>query len=138
MTRVDLPTVGDWYQSVPGRTPIRCIGYSAPFDPETKSGGEYLGEMSPGTYFGPVERYDVTNVFVSVLVRGWWINVWKAADGRRPDTSFAFKVPDETIADWKRRGWQDFNTMMVDAVMDVLLQTLDENTRSRLLGEGPK
>ena len=102
-----LPAVGDYYQAKRAPTKIRCQGYTAPYDPETRSGGTYLGTMGPGTYFGPVEEYLLTDVFVAVLVRGWWINVWKAADGGFPETHFAFKIPEVVVNGWKRRGWYD-------------------------------
>ena len=94
---VGLPAVGDYYQAKRAPTQIRCKGYTAPYDPETRSGGTYLGTMCPGTYFGPVEEYLLTDVFVAVLVRGWWINVWKAADGGFPETDFAFKIPEVVV-----------------------------------------
>ena len=63
----------------------------------TASRRAFRGTMCPGTYFGPVEEYLLTDVFVAVLVRGWWINVWKAADGGFPETDFAFKIPEVVV-----------------------------------------
>ena len=71
LANLGLPAVGDYYQAKRAPTQIRCKGYTAPYDPETRSGGTYLGTMCPGTYFGPVEEYLLTDVFVAVLVRGW-------------------------------------------------------------------
>ena len=49
------------------------------------------------TSVGSGEEYLLTDVFVAVLVRGWWINVWKAADGGFPETDFAFKIPEVVV-----------------------------------------
>ena len=59
-------------------TAIRCIAYTQP--PVPPYTGDQDSEFEPGTVFGPVEAYLHTAVFVTVLVDGSWINVWKYAD----------------------------------------------------------
>ena len=118
-----LPREGDYYQSRRGNTGVRCRGWSAPFDDRTHEGGALLGSMCPGTFFGPVETWVESDKRVTVLVRGWWICVWRAGDyggplhthpeyypnGRRyrHDTNFAFRVPRGEVYRWKQRGWRD-------------------------------
>ena len=89
-------------QTKPLPTLIRCKAYTAP----PNSGGRYICTIEPSTYLGPVERVLVSNVFVTILVRGYWINVWKARVGGFGN-SFAYLVDEDLLFSWHLRGWQD-------------------------------
>ena len=41
--------------------------------------------------------------FLTVLVNGWWINVYQRED----QVSFAYQVAPEEVASWHRHGWED-------------------------------
>ena len=105
-----LPSRGDYYRSRLAPTRIRCKGYDAPLDPATGQGGQYCGTMSPGTYFGPVEECLLTPTYLTVLVNGWWVNVWKMDNRAFPNpsgTNFAHRVNPHEVARWKAQGWFD-------------------------------
>ena len=69
--------LGDFFQSKPLPIAIRCIAYTQP--PVPPYTGDQKKEFEPGTFFGPVEAYLHTADFVTELVGGSWINVWKHA-----------------------------------------------------------
>ena len=101
------PQVGDWYRTKDGWTDFVCFGYSAPMDPITGEGGNCLGRLGKGEYFGPVEEYLLTPTYLAVLVKGWWINIWTLRGPRENGIYFAYKVPEIVVARWKRNGWRD-------------------------------
>ena len=97
------PTIarGDYVRTKPPPTRIRCKGYSAPPD----VGGIHLGTCAPGTYLGPVEEVTSGRGFITILVRGWWINVSSDEGGRR--VHFATRVQPRERSAWARAGWYD-------------------------------
>ena len=95
------PAVGDYYRTRGGHTRIRCKGYSAP----PTVGGRWLGTCAPGTYLGPVEEFVSGCGFVTILVRGWWINISSEEGGRL--VHFAYRVPPHEVLAWRRAGWYD-------------------------------
>ncbi len=83
------------------RTAIRCKGYSAPpFE------GNYLGTVDPGVYLGPVETWLDTDRYTTVLIHGWWINIWERKQGEF-GTDFAEKVDRMSVHYWHTTGWRD-------------------------------
>ena len=60
--------------------------------------------LEPGTFIGPVEQFVYTDRFATVLVRGFWINVWTSVRG---GVHYARRVPDREVARWRRNGWFD-------------------------------
>ena len=70
--------------------------------------GEQESEFEPGTVFGPVEAYLHTADFVTVLVGGSWINVWKYAECYSPENGyvgidFANRLEPEAISGSQKR-----------------------------------
>ena len=74
-----------------------CRAYTAP--PAIR--GRLICSITQGTYLGPVNQVEVSAIFVTIEVRGYWINVW-AAEG---NAHFARKVPQRTVDSWVHRGW---------------------------------
>ena len=70
-------------------------------------GGHRLGRLEQGEYFGPIEEWVLTPYYLAVLVDGWWINVWGVDRAHPHGVTFAFKVPDDEVARWRRNGWRD-------------------------------
>ena len=68
-----MAAVGDYFRSKRLPTKVRVKAYSEP----PGGGGYYLTTLEPGTYFGPAERVVENHGFVTVLVRGFWMNVGK-------------------------------------------------------------
>ena len=89
--------IANYYQTKELPTNIRCKAYTKP---PRCGDGVYITTISPGTYLGPVENYDVTAEYATILVRGYWINV------RYCGVKFADKVPDATVQGWYRMGWR--------------------------------
>ena len=90
---------------------IRCRGYTAP----PGFGGEFIKTIKSETCFGPVEETHSTEEFESVLVKGYWINVWSK---RNNGTNYALEVPFWVIMwqkgnDWEHQ-WNDQNTYEPD------------------------
>ena len=96
-----MAAVGDYFRSRCVPTHVRVRAYSAP--PPL---GHLLATLEPGTYFGPVEAVNQTDLFITVLVRGFWMNVAKRHRSGTYLTWFAFKVSDAEIEVWERKGWQ--------------------------------
>ena len=65
-----------------------------------------MGTVDPGTYFGPVSQWLDTERYTTVLINGWWINVWERRDAEM-GVAFAHLVPGEFIFDWHEKGWAD-------------------------------
>ena len=108
------PARGSYFKTPGARSRIRCKAYTEP--PLEGCAGSLITTMAPGTYFGPVESVVQTEMFASVLVRGYWINIWRrGAPPREPwgwgfedeGVCFALEIPSETIASWRNRGWRD-------------------------------
>ena len=91
------------------RCPTRCFTHGR-LPPHPLNEGPPLSRarcftnLAPGTFIGPVEEYVHSNGFATVLVRGYWINVWACTGG---GVHFARRVPDREIARWRRNGWFD-------------------------------
>ena len=79
-------------------TRVRCVGYTAPFPR-----GQKLATLEPGTYIGPVQDVVYSARFLTVLVNGWWINVYQCEE----EVAFAYPVPRTEVAHWHRCGWED-------------------------------
>ena len=100
-----MAAVGDYFRSRCLPTTVRVNAYSEP----PGCGGYYLATLEPGTYFGPAERVVQNHGFITVLVRGFWLNVGKF-DGRGAYiryVPFAYEVPRREVRSWKTRGWHD-------------------------------
>ena len=92
---------GNYFRTPPRHSRKQCRAYDAPpFD------GRLLCTIAPDTTLGPVENYYESWRFVSICVRGYWMNVWGMGDSGRY-VNFAYRVSDTEVANWKRRGWQD-------------------------------
>ena len=92
---------GDYFRTRPRYSRIRCKGYTAPpWD------GLYCGTLSPSFTFGPVETWIHGDKFTTVLVNGWWINVW-THKRHECGQKFATKIPPWEVLQWHQRGWQD-------------------------------
>ena len=89
--------VGSYWQSKALPTRIRCKAYDAP--PRVR--GTYRTTIEPSTTLGPVEAVEHRGDFVTILVRGYWINVWKNG------IPFAFAVCPDVVDEWRSNGWQD-------------------------------
>ena len=83
----------------------RCTGYSEP--PGTRPAGRYLGEIPPNTYIGPVTEVKVNAMYVTILVKGWWIDVWERTNEEGLGTYFATQVSETERQAWRDRGWRD-------------------------------
>ena len=94
-----FPRLGTYVQAKRPPTSVVCKGYSAP--PSIR--GRRLGNIQAGSYLGPIVAVEQSDIFVSVLINGWWINIWTSQGG---GTLFAFPVPDEEVQSWERRGWE--------------------------------
>ena len=53
-----------------------------------------LATIEPGTYLGPIEDVEHTSGFVTILVKGYWINVCAASKG---GVKFASIVPAKEV-----------------------------------------
>ena len=106
------PRPGDYIQTKPQPTRIVCKGYSQP----PSCGGSYLGSLSSGIYIGPIVATEKTDRFVTVLIDGWWINIWRAKRDRslkRPHERrfssegvvYAHVITREEACLWERNGW---------------------------------
>ena len=99
-----MASVGDYFRCRCLPTSVRVKAYSEP----PGGAGHYLTTLAPGTYFGPVEMVIQNHGFITVLVRGYWMNVGKF-DGDDPMgryVSFAFVVSPRDVRSWEKFGWQ--------------------------------
>ena len=109
MGKRPLPRKGNYCQCKPLPTRIRCKAYDVPPSVGIRSGKDPHTVMKPGEYLGPVEEMEHTPTFVSILVKGYWINIWRAdgkgikAKGKGVD--FASIVDEVTVARWVLNGW---------------------------------
>ena len=106
--------IGQYYVTPPWWSKIKCKAYDAP-----PLEGKLITTISPSTYLGPVEDSRVTTKFVTICVRGYWINVWGARQERRiawPEdfyfTSYygdhyAHLVEEQERRSWRDQGWID-------------------------------
>ena len=88
--------LGDYFFTRPFGRSI-CKAYTAP----PRVGGHYICTIAKGTYLGPVTTVEVFGDFVSIEVRGYWINI---SSGKN-NAVFAWKVPHEEVQSWERWGW---------------------------------
>ena len=75
------PVVGSWFRTTHG-----CRGYDAL--PEGRLGADRRLIASEwwiptDTYIGPVTEVKETEKYVSVFVKGWWIDVWIRTHGKK-------------------------------------------------------
>ena len=95
--RVPQVETGDYFQTKWwGRS--RCKAYTAP--PST-AGGRYICTLAQGTFLGPVISYELNGRYLSIEVRGYWINVW---DGWN-QASFAHRVSRQEVESWEQMRW---------------------------------
>ena len=94
-----------WVTRSEKNTKIRCKAYTAP--PLRGAGGCVICAIQPGTSLGPVENWVSTPRYVTLLVRGYWINVWCSSSPRGNAVFFARPVPLQKVEAWKLRGWED-------------------------------
>lgn len=100
---------GDYVITRESPTGPVCRAYSEPpsigctlFHP-----GQKIVTIAPGTYLGPVEETLFTGKFLAILVRTYWINVWKARGCRGGGAHFARRVESPLVQQWRDRGWCD-------------------------------
>ena len=93
--RIEL---GSYLQSIPNNI-IMCKAYTAP----PGFGGSYITTLEPETYFGPVEASHSTMEFETVLVNGYWINVWslRKSWNNGDGTNYARMVPWWCVRTWE-------------------------------------
>ena len=96
------PYEGQYWRTREHET-IRCKAYSGPPSARGGCGGDYICTIEPGTTLGPVETWLSTCAFLTILVRGYWINVWSGANR----CYFAHSVPWHEVQAWRARGWVD-------------------------------
>ena len=94
-------THGDYLLTKPAPTTIVCKAYDQPFP-----AGTYITSISPGTSLGPVEEFLHTETFVSVLIKGYWINIWHRNRGSSRGVDFAAVIAKPIVESWIRAGWQ--------------------------------
>ena len=94
-----FPRQGDYFRTRPPPTRVRCRAYTAP-----PNRGGLICSITPGTTLGPVEASVHSGQFVTIMVRGWWVNVWSAERG---GVNFAYRCEDAEVADWHFHGWLD-------------------------------
>ena len=95
--RVPQVETGDYFQTKWwGRS--RCKAYTAP--PST-AGGRYICTLAQETFLGTVISYELNGRYLSIEVRGYWINVW---DGWN-QASFAHGVSRQEVESWEQMGW---------------------------------
>ena len=105
-----FPRPGDYIQARPPPTRVEVKGYSAP----PSIGGNYVGRVTAGAYVGPIIAVEHSEQFVTVLVDGWWINIWSAnphpirGNSRRSTygVDFAYVITQDEALSWERRGWR--------------------------------
>ena len=91
------PVPGDYFRTNPGGRSV-CKAYTAP--PSIR--GHCICQLAKGIYIGPVSQVEISADFVTIEVRGYWINVWSAVC----NAHFAEKVPQQTVDYWVHCGWQ--------------------------------
>ena len=107
------PRPGDYVQAKPRPTSIVCKGYSRP----PRYNGNRLGTIPAGTYLGPIIAVEDSDRFVTVLIDGWWINIWRAkrhrdAGGHTGPTfssegvDYAHVITREEARRWEDDGWK--------------------------------
>ena len=92
---------GDYLLTKPAPTTIVCKAYDQPF-PD----GAFIAIIAPGTYLGPVEEFLHTETYVTVLVKGYWINIWRRKPGSTSGVTFATVIARPVVHSWIRAGWQ--------------------------------
>ena len=105
-TSIPLVETGDYVRTRGGGTGIRCKAYRAPPSRRMPGGEVYIATIAPNTYLGPVEEYEYTSNFVTIEVRGYWINIWRAEVPHSVvGHTFASLVARHEVAKWKKNGW---------------------------------
>ena len=99
------PVQGQYWRTKTHAT-IRCKAYTCPPLPE--AGGRWICTITPGTTLGPVETWLSSESYVTILVRGYWINVWCSTSPRGTPVHFAIPVPQQEVAGWATRGWEHY------------------------------
>ena len=77
-----------------------------------------VGWVAPDTYLGPVEGVDHIDACTCILVHGWWIRIWEAANG---GVLMAARVDTFDIESWRLLwGWTIRWTDPFDTAVDHL------------------
>ena len=93
---------GDYVRTAGGHTLIRCRAYRCP----PPFGGRSHTTIAPGTFLGPVACFQNAPDFVTIEVRGYWVNIWKAKHpGSEHGISFAKISEKRELQKWEERGW---------------------------------
>ena len=99
-----MVAVGNYYRTGGGLPSDRVKAYTLP--PLPGAPGQYICTLGNGITIGPVERVFESRVYISVLVRGYWMNLAKIGrDGTQ--YWFAMKVHDQEVQQWKANGWRE-------------------------------
>ena len=109
-----IPRVGGYALTKPSPTKIRCKAYTAP----PLRGGELITTIAPGTSLGPIEAEEQSEMFVTIQVRGYWINIWRAhwnSPDQKGGTNYATLVTQPEIDDWEQHGWRHLPASEVPA-----------------------
>ena len=90
------PAAGDYYLTNHSGRSV-CKAYTAP----PRIGGKYICTIAKGTYLGPVTAVEITVDFVTIEVRGYWINIWSKIN----NAYFARRVRRVCVQHWVQCGW---------------------------------
>ena len=113
------PQLGDYYLTCQASQPYRAEAYSYPPPFPNR---QFICTIDPDTYLGPVAAAAETEETVSILVSGWWIDVWKRVSakpfsGKEDDIAshastspgcpiqLAGRIPRHAVSGWFRQGW---------------------------------
>ena len=99
------PQIGGYVQTKRHPTRIRCKAYTAP---PVGDGGDLITTILPGTSLGPIQDVQQTPLFVTIQVKGWWINIWRSRNSvtHNLGINYATVYEQADIDDWERHGWR--------------------------------
>ena len=93
---------GDYVRTAGGHTRIRCRAYRCP----PPFGGRSHTPIDPGTCLGPVACFQNSPDFVTIEVRRYWVNIWRAHyHGSKHGQSFAKIIDASEVQKWEEEGW---------------------------------
>jgi len=90
------PVPGDYFFTNPSGRSV-CKAYTAP--PRIR--GQYICTIAKGTYLGPVTAVESTADYVTIEVRGYWINIYAKIN----NAHFARRVRRICVQHWVQWGW---------------------------------
>ena len=103
------PQIGGYVQTKRHPTRIRCKAYTAP---PGGDGGDLITTIDPGTSLGPIEDVQHTSLFVTIMVKGWWINIWHWRNNPHElmtnniGINYATVYEQADIDEWEQHGWR--------------------------------